>query len=204
MYRTIKRLLDFSLALIGGVVFSPLLIVLIIAVKLDSKGPVLFLQKRIGRGKRPFRMAKLRTMRIDAPHDTPTHLLHNPDQYITRVGRFLRKSSLDELPQLWHILIGDMSFIGPRPALWNQYDLIAARDQYVGRYGMTINDLRPGLSGWAQINGRDELPIPVKVQRDKEYVEQFGFIMDCRCFIGTIVNVLRGQGVVEGDTGRQK
>ncbi len=204
MYRTIKRLLDFSLALIGGVVFSPLLIVLIIAVKLDSKGPVLFLQKRIGRGKRPFRMAKFRTMRIDAPHDTPTHLLHNPDQYITRVGRFLRKSSLDELPQLWHILIGDMSFIGPRPALWNQYDLIAARDQYVGRYGMTINDLRPGLSGWAQINGRDELPIPVKVQRDKEYVEQFGFIMDCRCFIGTIVNVLRGQGVVEGDTGRQK
>lgn len=204
MYRTIKRLLDFSLALIGGVVFSPLLIVLIIAVKLDSKGSVLFLQKRIGRGKRPFRMAKFRTMRIDAPHDTPTHLLHNPDQYITRVGRFLRKSSLDELPQLWHILIGDMSFIGPRPALWNQYDLIAARDQYVGRYGMTINDLRPGLSGWAQINGRDELPIPVKVQRDKEYVEQFGFIMDCRCFIGTIVNVLRGQGVVEGDTGRQK
>lgn len=204
MYRTIKRLLDFSLALIGGVVFSPLLIVLIIAVKLDSKGPVLFLQKRIGRGKRPFRMAKFRTMRIDAPHDTPTHLLHNPDQYITRVGRFLRKSSLDELPQLWHILIGDMSFIGPRPALWNQYDLIAARDQYVGRYGMTINDLRPGLSGWAQINGRDELLIPVKVQRDKEYVEQFGFIMDCRCFIGTIVNVLRGQGVVEGDTGRQK
>lgn len=204
MYRTIKRLLDFSLALIGGVVFSPLLIVLIIAVKLDSKGPVLFLQKRIGRGKRPFRITKFRTMRIDAPHDTPTHLLHNPDQYITRVGRFLRKSSLDELPQLWHILIGDMSFIGPRPALWNQYDLIAARDQYVGRYGMTINDLRPGLSGWAQINGRDELPIPVKVQRDKEYVEQFGFIMDCRCFIGTIVNVLRGQGVVEGDTGRQK
>lgn len=166
-----------------------------IAIKLDSKGPILFKQKRVGINKSHFYILKFRTMRIDTPQDTPTHLLENPDQYITRVGRFLRKTSLDELPQIWNILIGDMSIIGPRPALWNQYDLIAERDKY------GVNDILPGLTGWAQINGRDELPIEVKAKLDGEYVENMGFWMDVKCFFGTIISVFKSDGVVEGGTG---
>ena len=135
-------------------------------------------------------------MRIDTPHDMPTHLLHDPEQYITRMGHFLRKTSLDELPQLWNILVGDMAVIGPRPALWNQYDLLAERDKY------GANDVRPGLTGWAQINGRDELPIDVKARLDGEYVEKLSFLFDCKCFFGTIVSVLKHDGVVEGGTGQ--
>ena len=154
-----------------------------------------FRQKRVGIGKRHFQILKFRTMRIDTPHDMPTHLLHDPEQYITRMGRFLRKTSLDELPQLFNILAGDMSVIGPRPALWNQDDLIAERDKY------GANDVKPGLTGWAQINGRDELPIPVKAKLDGEYVQRLGFLFDCKCFFGTITSVLRHDGVVEGGTG---
>ena len=198
MYIRIKRWLDVIFALLGGVLLSPLLIILVIVVKLDSRGPVLFRQKRVGKDKVHFEILKFRTMRTDTPCDVPTHQLKNPDACITRVGRFLRKTSLDELPQLWNILIGEMSLIGPRPALWNQFDLIAERDQYTGKHGLTPNMVRPGLTGWAQINGRDELPIPVKAAYDGEYVKRFGFAMDCRCFFGTIGSVLRHHGVREG------
>ncbi len=198
MYIRIKRWLDVILSVLGGVVLSPLLVILVVAVKLDSKGPVLFRQKRVGKDKTHFSILKFRTMRTDTPCDVPTHLLSNPDACITRVGRFLRKTSLDEIPQLWNILVGDMSIIGPRPALWNQYDLIAERDKYTGKRGLTPNMVRPGLTGWAQINGRDELPISVKAAYDGEYVENFGFGMDCRCFFGTIGSVLNHRGVREG------
>lgn len=186
------------LSLAGLIILSPLFLLLIFAVKLDSRGPVFFRQKRVGIHKSHFNILKFRTMRIDTPKDMPTHLLKDPDQYITKVGRFLRKSSLDELPQIVNILKGDMSIVGPRPALWNQYDLIAERD----RYG--ANDVRPGLTGWAQINGRDELEIPVKAKLDGEYVKKMGFLMDARCFFGTFLSVLRGDGVVEGGTGNMK
>lgn len=195
MYLKIKRLIDIVLSLLGMIVLSPVFLILIIAIKLDSKGPVLFKQKRIGLHKKHFNILKFRTMKIDTPKDTPTHLLDNPDQYITRVGKFLRKTSLDELPQIWNIFVGDMSIIGPRPALWNQYDLIAERDKY------GANDIPPGLTGWAQINGRDELPIEVKAKLDGEYVEKIGFWMDVKCFIGTIISVVKSDGVVEGGTG---
>ena len=198
MYIRIKRWLDVILALLGGVILSPLLLGLAIAVKLDSRGPVLFRQKRIGKGKKHFWILKFRTMRTDTPCDVPTHLLQNADGCITRVGRFLRKTSLDELPQLWNILVGDMSVIGPRPALWNQFDLIAERDKHVGKHGLSPNMVRPGLTGWAQVNGRDELPISIKAACDGEYVLRFGFFMDCRCFFATIGNVLLGRGVREG------
>ncbi len=198
MYLYIKRGIDFILSLIGLVVLSPVFLVLILAIKLDSKGPVLFKQKRVGIHKSHFNILKFRTMRIDTPKDMPTHLLQNPEQYITKVGKFLRKTSLDELPQIVNILKGDMSIVGPRPALWNQYDLLAERDKY------GANDIRPGLTGWAQINGRDELEIPVKARFDGEYVERMGFCMDCRCFFGTFLSVLRGDGVVEGGTGSMK
>lgn len=198
MYFRIKRWLDVILSIIGGVVLSPLLLALALAVKLDSKGPVLFRQQRVGRNKQLFWILKFRTMRIDTPCDVPTHLLQNPDACITRVGRFLRKTSLDELPQLWNILVGDMSIIGPRPALWNQADLIAERDNYTGKHGLTPNTVRPGLTGWAQINGRDELPVPRKAALDGEYVKQFGFRMDWRCFFQTIGSVLKRHGVREG------
>ncbi len=198
MYIRIKRFLDIALSLIGGIVLSPLLLALTLAVKLDSKGPVLFRQKRVGKGKAFFSILKFRTMRVDTPCDVPTHQLCDPERWITRVGRFLRKTSLDELPQLWNIFVGDMSLVGPRPALWNQDDLIAQRDQYTGRYGLTPNDVRPGLTGWAQINGRDELPICVKAKFDGEYVERMGFGMDCRCLFGTIGSVLHHKGVREG------
>ena len=193
-----KRLLAIVLSLLGLICLGWLLILLCIAIKIDSPGPVLFKQKRVGKDKSHFYILKFRTMRIDTPKDMPTHLLANPEQYITRVGKFLRKTSLDELPQLLNILKGDMAIIGPRPALWNQFDLIAERD----RYG--ANDIRPGLTGWAQINGRDELEIDVKAKLDGEYVERLSFGFDVKCFLGTIAAVLRSDGVVEGGTGAKK
>lgn len=192
MYMKIKRLIDIILSLLGLIVLSPLFLILIIAIKLDSKGPVLFKQKRVGLHKCHFNILKFRTMRIDTPKDTPTHLLDNPEQYITKMGKFLRKTSLDELPQIWNIFVGKMAIIGPRPALWNQYDLIEERDKY------GANDVPVGLTGWAQINGRDELPIEVKAVLDGEYVERLSFGMDVKCFFGTIVSVLKKEGVVEG------
>lgn len=195
MYQRIKRCIDFTMALVGLVVLSPVFLVLILAIKLDSKGPVLFKQKRVGIHKTHFMIWKFRTMRIDTPKDMPTHMLQNPQQYITRVGKFMRRTSLDELPQIVNILKGDMAVVGPRPALWNQYDLIAERDKY------GANDVRPGLTGWAQINGRDELEIPVKAAFDGEYIQKMGFWLDCRCFFGTFLSVFRGDGVVEGGTG---
>lgn len=196
MYLKVKRMIDLILSCIGLIVLAPVFIILIIAIKLDSSGPVLFKQRRIGIHKSHFDILKFRTMRIDTPKDTPTHLLENPEQYITRVGKFLRKTSLDELPQIINIIKGEMSIIGPRPALWNQYDLIAERDKY------GANDVPPGLTGWAQINGRDELPIEVKAKLDGEYVQKMGLFMDIKCFFGTIVSVLKRDGVVEGGTGR--
>jgi O-antigen biosynthesis protein WbqP len=195
MYLKIKRLIDIVLSLIGLIVLSPVFLILIIAIKLDSKGPVLFKQKRTGIQKNHFNILKFRTMRIDTPKDTPTHLLENPEQYITKMGKFLRKTSLDELPQIWNIFVGQMSIIGPRPALWNQYDLIAERDKY------GANDVPPGLTGWAQINGRDEIPIEDKAKLDGEYVETIGLWMDVKCFLGTIGSVVKSDGVVEGGTG---
>lgn len=192
MFEKMKRRIDFLLSLAGIIILSPVFIALIIAIKMDSRGPILFKQKRIGLHKKPFYILKFRTMRIDTPKDTPTHLLDNPDQYITKVGKFLRKTSLDELPQIFNILTGDMSIIGPRPALWNQYDLIAERDKYAA------NNILPGLTGWAQINGRDELPIEVKAKLDGEYIEKMGPMMDVKCFLGTFISVLKSDGVSEG------
>jgi O-antigen biosynthesis protein WbqP len=192
----IKRLIDIILSLMGLIVLSPIYLILIIAIKLDSRGPVLFKQKRIGINKTHFNILKFRTMRIDTPKDTPTHLLENSEKYITKIGRFLRKTSLDELPQIWNIFVGQMSIIGPRPALWNQYDLIAERDKY------GANDVPPGLTGWAQINGRDELTIELKAELDGEYVEKICFRMDVKCFFGTIISVLKSDGVIEGGTGK--
>ena len=194
-YTPIKRMIDVLLSGIGILVLSPILLILCIAIKLDSPGPILFTQKRVGIHKSHFQIYKFRTMRTDTPKDMPTHMLSNPEQYITRTGKFLRRTSLDELPQIFNILKGDMSIVGPRPALWNQYDLIAERDKY------GANDVLPGLTGWAQINGRDELEIPVKARLDGEYVKKYGLGMDLRCFFGTFVSVLRQDGVVEGGTG---
>lgn len=191
----VKRLLDIILSVVALVLLFPLFLILAIWIKADTRGPVLFRQKRIGINKRTFNILKFRTMRVDVPHDMPTHMLRNPEEYITRSGRFLRRSSLDELPQLWNILIGQMSFIGPRPALWNQTDLIAERDKY------GVNDVLPGLTGWAQINGRDELELPAKVRRDVEYVMNISFKMDVTIFFITVGNVLKSKGVVEGGTG---
>jgi O-antigen biosynthesis protein WbqP len=195
MYLKIKRLIDIILSLIGLILLAPIFLILIIAIKIDSRGPVLFKQKRVGINKTHFNILKFRTMRIDTPKDTPTHLLGNPEQYITKMGKFLRKTSLDELPQIWNIFVGQMSIIGPRPALWNQYDLIVERDKY------GANDVPPGLTGWAQINGRDELPIEIKAKLDGEYVEKISLWMDAKCFFGTIVSVVKSDGVVEGGTG---
>ena len=197
-YLPIKRLIDLVLSVCGLIVLSPLLIAIVIAIKLDSKGPVIFKQKRVGKNKTYFNIWKFRTMRTDAPKDMPTHLLSSPDAYITKIGKFLRQTSLDELPQILQIVVGKMAIIGPRPALWNQYDLIEERD----RCG--ANDITPGLTGWAQVNGRDELEIPVKAKLDGEYVEKMGFMMDCKCFIMTIFSVARHDGVVEGGTGSIK
>ena len=199
MYRNcVKRVLAMVLSLVGILSLGWLLILLSIAIKLDSPGPVLFRQKRVGLGKSHFYILKFRTMRIDTPRDMPTHLLANPEQYITRVGRFLRKTSLDELPQLFNILAGHMAIVGPRPALWNQFDLIAERDKY------GANDIRPGLTGWAQINGRDELEIDVKARYDGEYVERMSLAFDLRCILGTVTAVLSRDGIVEGGTGAKK
>ena len=199
MYKNfLKRVLDFFMSLLGIVVLSPIFLILAIIIKLTSPGPILFKQKRVGKNKSHFNILKFRTMRTDTPKDCPTHLLSNPDQYITKIGKFMRKTSLDELPQLFNILKGDMAIIGPRPALWNQYDLIEERDKY------KANDIKPGLTGWAQINGRDELEIDVKAALDGEYVEKMSFLFDCKCFFGTITSVLKSDGVVEGGTGEMK
>ena len=191
----IKRLLDIVLSFLGLVFLSPIFLVLSLWIVIDDPGPILFTQKRIGKDKQYFKMHKFRSMKMNTPHDKPTHMLENPDQYITKAGRFIRLHSLDELPQVWDIFIGNMSIIGPRPALWNQDVLVAERDKY------NANDVKPGLTGLAQINGRDELEIPVKAKLDGDYVKNIGFLFDIKCFIGTIFTVARSDGVVEGGTG---
>lgn len=196
MYNKVfKRLIDVFLSGLGIIFLSPVFLLLAIAIKIDDPGPVFFRQKRLTVHKEYFNILKFRTMKMETPKDMPTHLLENPEQYITKVGKILRKTSLDELPQLFNIFTGKMSVIGPRPCLWNQYDLIEERDKY------GANDVRPGLTGWAQINGRDELPIDVKAKLDGEYVERMGLIFDIKCFIGTVFSVLKSEGVVEGGTG---
>ena len=198
MYRKfLKRLIDVILSFVAGVALLPIFLIIAIAIVIDDPGPVIFKQKRVGKNKKLFWLHKFRSMKVKTP-DIPTHLLENPEQYITRVGKFLRKTSLDELPQVYDILFNKMSIIGPRPALWNQDDLVAERDKY------GANDVMPGLTGWAQINGRDELEIPVKAKLDGEYVERMSFSFDCKCFFGTIKSVLKSDGVVEGGTGEMK
>ena len=193
--RFFKRFIDIVLSGLGIIFLSPVFIILAIVIKIDDPGPVFFKQKRLTIHKEYFGILKFRTMKMETPKDMPTHLLQNPEQYITKVGRILRKTSLDELPQLFNIFKGEMSVIGPRPCLWNQYDLIEERDKY------GANDVRPGLTGWAQINGRDELPIDVKARLDGEYVERMSLMFDIKCFIGTVFSVLKSDGVVEGGTG---
>ena len=196
MYKSFfKRFFDIFLSFLGIVLLSWLFIVISLAIVIDDPGPVFFKQRRVGKGKKLFNILKFRSMKVSAPKNTPTHLLDNPDEYITRVGKFLRKTSLDELPQMFNILIGQMSIVGPRPALWNQYDLIAERDKY------GANDVRPGLTGWAQINGRDKLEIPIKAELDGYYVANMGFAMDFKCFWRTVIKVITHDGVVEGGTG---
>lgn len=194
VYYILKSVLDFLISLVGLIFLAVPMVIIAAIIKLDDHGPVFFRQKRIGKDQSTFMMLKFRTMRMDTPHDTPTHLLTDPQQYITKIGRFLRKTSLDELPQILNILAGQMSVVGPRPALWNQFDLMEEREKY------GAHQVRPGLTGWAQINGRDELEIPIKAKLDGEYIEKFGFLMDVRCFFGTF-GILNGQGVVEGGTG---
>lgn len=198
MYLKARRVVDVVLSSVGLVVLSPVFAVLIVEIKRDSEGPIFFTQKRVGIHKKHFNILKFRTMRIDTPNDTPTHLLDNPDQWITKMGKFLRKTSLDELPQIINILKGEMSIIGPRPALWNQYDLIEERDKY------GANSIPPGLTGLAQIKGRDTISIEDKSRYDGEYVKQLGCVMDLKCFCGTIVSVLKKDGVCEGGPGREK
>ena len=193
-YMIIKSILDFLISLLALTVLILPMVILALIIKLDDRGPVFFRQKRIGKDQKHFMMLKFRTMRTDTPKDTATHLLTDPQKYITKVGRFLRKTSLDELPQLINILAGHMSIVGPRPALWNQFDLIEEREKY------GVHQVRPGLTGWAQVNGRDELEIPMKAKLDGEYIEKFGLWMDIRCFFATF-GILNGKGVVEGGTG---
>ncbi|MDO4315477.1 MAG: sugar transferase [Oscillospiraceae bacterium] len=196
MYKQfIKRLIDIVLSSIGIAVLAIPMLIIAAIIKMDDPGPAFFTQKRVGIHKGYFKLYKFRSMKMAAPHDMPTHMLENPEQYITKTGKFLRMSSLDELPQIFNIFTGKMSIIGPRPALWNQEDLIAERDKY------GANDIRPGLTGWAQINGRDELEISAKAKLDGEYVEKMSFWFDCKCFFGTIVSVAKHDGVVEGGTG---
>ncbi len=196
MYRKyIKRLTDVLLSAVGILIFATPMLIIALVVRLDSPGPALFRQKRAGMNKSYFYILKFRSMRIETPQNAPTHQLKGANSYITRAGRFLRRTSLDELPQLLNILKGDMSIVGPRPALWNQYDLLDEREKY------GANDIRPGLTGWAQINGRDELEIPVKARLDGEYVQRMSFIFDVKCFWKTFLYVLRHEGVVEGGTG---
>ena len=191
----IKRAADLIIAFIAAVMLIPVWLILSLLIVIDDRGSVFFVQKRVGKGKKLFPILKFRTMKTKTPHDTPPHLLSDPDQYITRVGRFLRKTSLDELPQLFNIIAGQMAIVGPRPALWNQYDLIEERDKY------GANDIRPGLTGLAQINGRDELPIPEKARLDGEYARSVSLKTDISCILGTVSAVLRHRGVVEGGTG---
>ena len=199
-----KRLIDIVLSFIGIIVLALPMLVFAFIIKAEDRGPVFFRQKRIGIHKTQFGLLKFRSMKMSTPHDMPTHMLENPEQYILRCGRWMRKMSIDELPQLFNIFTGKMSIIGPRPALWNQDDLVADRDKY------GANDVKPGLTGWAQINGRDELEIPVKAKLDGEYVAALnaghgkGFAMDCKCFFGTIKSVLHHDGVIEGGTGELK
>lgn len=199
-----KRLLDLLFSFVGIVVLAIPMVIFALIIKAEDPGPAIFKQKRVGLHKTYFNVLKFRSMKMSTPHDTPTHMLSNPDQYILRCGHWMRKMSIDELPQLFNILKGDMSIVGPRPALWNQDDLVAERDKY------GANDVKPGLTGWAQINGRDELEIPTKAKLDGEYIAALnvghgkGFAMDCRCFFGTIKSVLHHDGVVEGGTGEMK
>ena len=197
MYPVLKRVIDIVISGLAIVVLSPVLLLIAIAIKLDSKGPVLFKQKRVGKNKSHFMIYKFRSMYVDAPSDMPTHLLKDPTAMITKVGAFLRKTSLDELPQLFNIFKGEMAIVGPRPALWNQYDLIEERDKY------GANNIRPGLTGWAQINGRDELEIDEKSKLDGYYVKNMSFDLDIKCFLGTFLSVARSEGVVEGGTGQK-
>ncbi len=194
----LKRVIDILLSFCGLVILFPIFLVLCIAVNIDDPGPFFFKQKRVGKGKEFFYLHKFRSMRMSTPHDMPTHMLRNPDQYITKVGKFLRKSSLDELPQIWDIFRGKMSVIGPRPALWNQADLIAEREKYAA------NDVTPGLTGWAQINGRDELEISAKAKLDGDYMNSISLCFDVKCFIGTINSVAKHKGVVEGGIGENR
>ena len=193
-----KRLIDIVLSFIGIIVLGIPMLIIAAVIKHEDPGLALFRQKRIGKNKKYFMLLKFRSMKMSTPHDVPTHQLENPEQYLLKCGKTLRKLSLDELPQLFNILKGDMSIIGPRPALWNQDDLIAERDKY------GANGVKPGLTGWAQINGRDELEIPIKAKLDGEYVEKQSFLFDCKCFFGTIGKVLKSDGVVEGGTGEMK
>ena len=197
IYYAVKAAMDFVISLVALILLALPMGIIALVIKLGDPGPVFFRQKRIGKDQKTFEMLKFRTMRMDTPHDTPTHLLADPQRYITPVGRFLRKTSLDELPQLINILVGKMSIVGPRPALWNQFDLMEEREKY------GVHQVRPGLTGWAQINGRDELEIPVKAALDGEYIRKFGFFMDIRCFFGTF-GILSGKGVVEGGTGQMR
>lgn len=203
MYKNfLKKVIDVVLSLLGIVILAIPMGIICLAITIDDPGPVFFKQKRVGQKKNGeltyFRLVKFRSMKMSTPHDMPTHMLENPEQYITRVGGFLRKTSLDELPQIYQIFTQKMSIIGPRPALWNQYDLIEERDKY------GANDVKPGLTGWAQINGRDELEIADKARLDGEYVQKQSFLFDCKCFFGTITSVLKHDGVVEGGTGEMR
>ncbi|OTN75854.1 sugar transferase [Enterococcus sp. 8G7_MSG3316] len=199
MYKEgLKRVIDFFMALAGVIILSPVFLIICLAIKLDSRGPIIFKQKRVGKYKSHFYIYKFRTMKVETPKEMPTHLLEDPDFFITKVGKILRKTSLDELPQLCNILKGDMSVIGPRPALWNQYDLIEERDKY------KANDIRPGLSGLAQISGRDELAIESKAKLDGIYTNNLTLLMDIKCFIGTIISVFKSDGVVEGSRNPSK
>ena len=197
MYPVLKRVLDVIISGSAIVILSPILLLIAIMIKVDSKGPVLFKQKRVGKDKKHFMIYKFRSMYVDAPTDMPTHLLKDPSAMITKVGAFLRKTSLDELPQLFNIFKGEMTIVGPRPALWNQYDLIEERDKY------GANNIRPGLTGWAQINGRDELEIDEKSKLDGYYVKNMSFALDVKCFFGTFLSVAKSEGVVEGGTGQK-
>ncbi|MBQ4468887.1 MAG: sugar transferase [Synergistaceae bacterium] len=199
MYKSFfKRIIDFVLILFALIILAVPMIIFALIIKHEDKGPALFTQKRVGRGKKLFNMYKFRSMKLSTPHDVPTHLLANPEQYILSCGKWMRKYSIDELPQIINILKGDMSIVGPRPALWNQEDLIAERDKY------NANDIRPGLTGWAQINGRDELEIPEKAKLDGEYVRRESFMFDILCIIKTVTSVFAHKGVIEGGTGAIK
>ena len=191
----IKRTLDIIISFFGLLILFPVFLVLAIALFIDDPGPIFFTQKRVGMDKQFFKLHKFRSMKMSTPHDVPTHMLINPEQYITKVGRFCRLHSLDELPQIWDIFIGNLAIIGPRPALWNQDVLVAERDKF------NANSIKPGLTGWAQINGRDELEISAKAKLDGEYARSISFAFDCKCFFGTIKSVLKHDGVVEGGTG---